>query len=283
MGSRLIINADDFGQAEGINKAVRQGHTQGVLTSATIMANMPAAAQAVDIAKELPSLGVGVHLNLIEGKPLSSDSRVSPLLNSEGYFQYSSGQLAIKSLLNRNIRQAIRLEWQAQISWVFDHGLKPTHLDSHKHIHSFPCIFPIVCELARCFEIAVVRWIFEPRRVIGKNWPEVSSKDRRRAAIVRAMAGINRLQKAAFFKNDVFIGVAHTGRIDESFFRAVAQYCRSEQVAEVMTHPGFPEGLDPERTRLLQQRQQELETLCSRQTKNYLEQADIKLVHYGQL
>ena len=283
MDRRLIINADDFGQADGINKAVRQGHTQGVLTSATIMANMPAAAQAVDIAKELPSLGVGVHLNLVEGKPLSSDSRVRPILNSQGSFRYSPGKLAIRSLLSKNIRQAIRLECQEQISWVFDHGLKPTHLDSHKHVHSFPSIFPIICELAGRFEIAAVRRTFEPSQVTGKKGPAVSSKDRRRAVIVRAMARVNCRQNADFFKNDVFIGVAHTGKIDEGFFRAVAEYCSPGRVVEVMTHPGFAAGLDPDKTRLLQQRQQELETLCSRQTRNYLEQADIKLVHYGQL
>ena len=69
MERKIIINADDFGLCDGVNRAVVQAHTQGILTSTTIMANMPAAPQAIELARQLPTLGVGVHLNLSEGKP----------------------------------------------------------------------------------------------------------------------------------------------------------------------------------------------------------------------
>ncbi|MGA2094374.1 MAG: ChbG/HpnK family deacetylase, partial [Sedimentisphaerales bacterium] len=71
MDGRLIINADDFGLCRGVNKGIAEAHATGVLTSATLMANMPAAEEAVEIAHKLSNLGVGVHLNLTEGKPLS--------------------------------------------------------------------------------------------------------------------------------------------------------------------------------------------------------------------
>ncbi len=74
MDRRIIINADDFGLCDGVNEAVAQAHSDGILTSATIMVNMPAAEKAVKIAKKLPSLGIGVHLNLTEGRPISKDS-----------------------------------------------------------------------------------------------------------------------------------------------------------------------------------------------------------------
>ena len=76
MSAKLIINADDFGLCRGVNKAVVEAHTTGVLTSATIMANMPASDEAIVIAKKTPTLGVGVHLNVTDGKPLSLDSDV---------------------------------------------------------------------------------------------------------------------------------------------------------------------------------------------------------------
>ena len=76
MDKRLVINADDFGLCDGVNRAVAQAHTDGVLTSTTLMANMPAAEEAVKIAKEMPSLGVGIHLNLTEGPPVSKDQSV---------------------------------------------------------------------------------------------------------------------------------------------------------------------------------------------------------------
>jgi len=144
----IIINADDFGLTKGINKAVRQAHSEGVLTSTTLMANMPAAQQAVEIAKELPRLGVGVHLNLLEGQPVSNESSVKQMLCRQGRFVRSAAALAVKAALSKNVRKAIKIELEAQIRRVIDYGIKPTHLDSHKHIHCFPCIFPIVCGLA---------------------------------------------------------------------------------------------------------------------------------------
>jgi len=84
MDKRIVINADDFGLCSGVNRAVAQAHTDGVLTSATIMANMPAAAEAVEIARKLPGLGIGVHLNLTEGWPLSQAADIRPILNADG-------------------------------------------------------------------------------------------------------------------------------------------------------------------------------------------------------
>ncbi|MBA7655580.1 Chitooligosaccharide deacetylase [subsurface metagenome] len=96
------------------------------------------------------------------------------------------------------------------------------------------------------------------------------------------MARINRMQNPDFLKTDALLGIAHTGKIDVNFFKAVALYS-SARTCEVMTHPGFIDGLDPGKTRLLHQRKVELEALCSRKTKRYFEEAGVKLVHYGKL
>jgi hopanoid biosynthesis associated protein HpnK len=282
MDRRIIINADDFGLCNGVNKAVAQAHTDGVLTSTTIMANMPAADKAVKIAKKLPTLGVGVHLNLTEGRPLSKDDSIKSVLGSDGQFAYSPLVLSVLSVAGREIRKAVRAELIAQIQWVIDHGLKPTHLDSHKHIHAFPALFSIVCQLARRFGIGAIRWPFEPKELVQIPWPLTGMNGRNRAWKVRIMARINRMQNQDFLKNDAVLGIAHTGKIDVNFFKAVALY-NSAATAEVMTHPGYADGLDPEKTRLLHQRKVELEALCSEKTKQYFEDAGIKLVHYGQL
>jgi len=268
MDKRIIINADDFGLCDGVNKAVAQAHTEGVLTSATIMANMPAAEEAVKIAKKLPSLGVGVHLNLFKGRPVSKDSRVDCLLDADGRFALSPVKLSLLSMGRHKIRNAIRTELAAQIQWVIDSGLAPTHLDSHKHIHSFPAIFPIVCELARRFRIAAVRFTFEPKQLSQMPWPLSSKEGRKKAGKVRLMAKINRMQNSSFLKTDALLGIAHMGRIDVNFFKAVTLY-NSAATAEVMTHPGLADGAEPDETKLLHQQK--------------TEDAQIKLVHYGQL
>jgi len=107
MAGRLIVNADDFGLCEGVNRAVKQAHTEGILTSATIMAGMPAAAEAVELAGEMPSLGVGVHLNLTEGTPVSRDRQVEVLLDAGGEFYLSLGKLAVKSVLSKAFRRTL--------------------------------------------------------------------------------------------------------------------------------------------------------------------------------
>jgi hopanoid biosynthesis associated protein HpnK len=282
MDRRIIINADDFGLCEGVNQAVAQAYSDGILTSATIMTNMPAADEAVKIAKEMPTLGVGVHLNLTEGPPMSEEGCVERLIDADGQFACSPFTLSLVSLAGHKIRESIRAELAAQIQWAIDHGLKPTHLDSHEHIHAFPALFSIVYQLAGRFGIRAVRWSFEPEELSRTPWPLTSEDGRIRAQKVRILAKINRVQNRDFLKNNALFGIAHTGKIDVNFFKAIALY-NSAATAEVMTHPGFTDSPDPDDTRLRHQRKDELEALCSDKTKRYFKDAGIKLVHYGQV
>ena len=281
MDKRLVINADDFGLCDAVNRAVAQAHTDGILTSTTLMTNMPAAEEAVKIAKEMPSLGVGIHLNLTEGSPISKDQSVRCLLNITGQFAYSPAKLSFLSVTGAKIRNAIRTELAAQIQFVVDNGIKPTHLDSHNHIHISPAIFSIVCELARRFEIAAVRWSFEPKELTQMPWPLPSEGGRKRAKLIRTMATINRLQNSRLLKTNALLGVAHMGKIDVNFFKAVALY-NPAATAELMTHPALADDPDQSRARLLH-RKAEFDALCSERTKQYLEDGSIELVHYGQL
>ena len=282
MEQQLIINADDFGLCEGVNKGIVEAHAKGILTSATIMANMPAAQQAIDLACKLPNLGVGVHLNLTNGKPVCQHAITKCLLNTGGCFTLSPGKLATASLICSKTRAAIEAELAAQIQWLIDRGIKPTHLDSHKHFHSFPAIFPVICRLAKRFEIPAIRFTYEPKQVCNPPWPATDGESKKRAFRVRTMAKINSWQNRSYFKTDALLGVAHTGNINVNFLRTVSLY-NTAAIAEVMAHPGYIYDLDMSKTRLVKQREVELEALCSEQVKQYFKEAGIKLVHYGQL
>ena len=278
----IIINADDFGLCRGVNKGIAEAHTLGVLTSATLMVNMPAAEEAVEIAHKLSNLGVGIHLNLTDGKSLSRNSNVDLLLDDTGDFAFKAGKLSLISLISAKVRKAIETELAAQIQWVIDRGIRPTHLDSHKHIHNFPPIFKIVCRLAKHFGIPAIRFTYEPKQVCRSPWPVTDQEGRKRAALLRLMARINRWQNPSFFKTEALFGVAHTGNINIDFLKAVSLY-NTTSTAEIMTHPGYTDGLDANATRLIEQRRVELDALCSETTKRYFINAGIKLVHYGQL
>lgn len=282
MASRLIVNADDFGLCSGVNSAIEQAHRMGVLTSTTIMAGIAGSTEAVEMARGMPELGVGVHLNLLEGHPIAEVEKVKCLLDEKGEFAFSTYKLAFMSVVSKDVREGIESELTAQIQWVIDNGIKPSHLDSHKHIHSFPSIYKIVGRLASRFGIGAIRWPFEPTVVFGSGWPAASKGGRTRAGIVRKMAAINRYQDDSFIRNDALLGVAHTGRIDYDFFRALIG-SGIQGTIELMTHPGFSDGLDPSKTRLTGQRERELEVLCSEEIKELLSCADVELTHYGRL
>lgn len=282
MVTRLIVNADDFGLCRGVNAGIRDAHTNGILTSATVMTNMPAAGEAVEMAGGMPALGVGVHLNFLEGPSVSTDSKVGVLLDGNGQFAFSAGKLAKLSLLKKSFRQAIEIEAAAQIQWIIDKGIAPTHVDSHKHVHSFPSIYPAVVRAVSRFDIDSIRWPCEPAFICGSHWPKLKKNDKIRARVVSLMARINRLQNSAVVKNDAFFGLAHTGAINEEFWIKVCR-CGFDGVVEVMTHPGYVDGLDPDKTRLIEERKVELESLRSDEVKQAVAEAKIELIHYGKL
>jgi hopanoid biosynthesis associated protein HpnK len=282
MFRKVIINADDFGLCKGVNEGIVKAHTEGVLTSATLMTNMPGAEEAAALARSLPTLGVGVHLNLTDGRPLTKDSRVRLLSNAAGDFAFNPYNLCVLSSFSAKTREALGGELEAQIQWVLARGIKPTHLDSHKHIHCFPVLFRIVCELAGRFGIAAIRQPLERQKFSHDRWPRPDKKGMLRSRIIRFWAGFNAHQNSSYFKTTEFLGIAHTGQINVSFFEAFSA-CHSAPVTEIMTHPGFTEGLDAAHTRLVQQRETELRALCSEQTRAAFEKAGIQRVHYGQL
>jgi chitin disaccharide deacetylase len=277
----MIINADDFGLCEGVNRAVYEAHTRGVLTSTTIMANMPAVDEAIAIARKTPSLGVGVHLNATEGKPISSNQQVKAIVCENGEFKYSAYMLAVKSLVDKGVLKALEIELAAQIESIIDKGIVPTHLDSHKHFHCFGPIHRIVCSLAKRFGIRAIRWPWEPATVGYGDWPRAGGfSDKMRAMLLRYLTLNCQKIDSRFIKNDIFFGVLHTGRIDDKFWAEIGK-TQFEGVAEVMTHPGYTQGLT--HTRLVKEREVELKWLCDASTKKILGEAGIELVHYGQI
>jgi hopanoid biosynthesis associated protein HpnK len=280
MARRLIINADDFGSSPQVNRAVERAHTKGVLTSATLMTNMSGFEGAVAIAKRLPRLGVGVHLNLFKSGPVSDDSQLKCLVDSRGRFRYSPRTLAFLATFCHPVRKAIKIEMSAQIQRFFDSGLHPTHLDSHKHIHWFSAIYPMVCSLAKIFDIPAVRNCQEPAAHSNVPWPLSTPEGKQEAKQLRRMAVLNRLYDSELLRTEMTFGLTHIGRIDTNFFKAVGLYT-SAGTAELMTHPATEDDLADSRRLLRMNRKAEFEALCDDRTKKCLHEAGIELIHYG--
>lgn len=275
---RVIINADDLGFATGVTDGILEAHRRGVLTSATLAANMPDAVRAVELCRGLPGLGVGIHLNACQGPPLSEAALA--LAGPDGLLNFTGPRLALACLCRRGVAPAVLAEFQAQIEWVLSRGLRPTHLDSHRHVHALPSLWRGVTRLARQFGVRYVRWPSE--RLPGRGWQAPPRKQARVARLLRAMCLLDRPFAARARATGGTWGIAHTGQITPEWLRRAAA-ALPPGVTEIMVHPGRIDGLDSTQTRLIASRQAELDALCDPSVADAFNHGKVTRVHYGNL
>jgi predicted glycoside hydrolase/deacetylase ChbG (UPF0249 family) len=258
----LIPNADDFGYTRDVNEGILYAHREGILTATTIMATGAAFDHAVTLALANPSLDVGVHLVLV---------------GADG-FPPTVARL-IAAIAGRRIR--IYDELVAQVRKVQNAGIRPTHLDTHKHTHLLPPVLTAVARIASEFQIPWVRRPFDlplhaggvrfSRRVVSKS-------------LGFARAGFHRvLSRYGCRTTDHFAGFQLTGHYDAA---ELARLIRDipDGVTEFMCHPGFCTAeLQASRTRLKESRRRELDALTSREVRAAIEESNVKLARYAEI
>ena len=153
----LIINADDFGYSSAVNRAILQAHRDGVLTSTSLMVNERAAAEAVQIAKENPSLAVGLHLVLVLGRSALSPNEIPHLVNAENEFTRSPFSAGVKYFFSPAARRELKAEMRAQFEKFAATNLPFSHVDGHTHLHQHPVIFAELIKLCEEFNVRRVR------------------------------------------------------------------------------------------------------------------------------
>lgn len=240
-GVRCIVNADDFGLSAAVNEAVLEACERGILTSATIMANMPGFAEAVRGAKTVPKLGIGVHLNFLRGRPLSDPARIPTLVGRDGRF-LDGAVFWRRSLFRRVDEGEAEEECVAQIRRVIDAGILPTHVDSEKHLHVLvPDIGAAVCRAAARFGIRAVRMIREPLRPLPRApWPGVAGILKTAILNGRATRLVRMSQASGLRFADRFFGAALAGRMSAEVYRALFRRLPPGSV-EIMCHPARSE------------------------------------------
>jgi predicted glycoside hydrolase/deacetylase ChbG (UPF0249 family) len=285
----LIVNADDFGWTDGVNRGIVEAFRNGIVTSTSLLANGADFAGGVAAAKSAPGLGVGVHLNLSDGAPVADRETVTSLLNDEGLF--AGGP---ESLLLRRVRRGLPLneveaEWDAQIQKVRDAGIAPSHLDGHKHVHMLPGLFEIALRLAKRHNIGAIRVSLEASSLRAA----LSAGDNHRSGVVMKQGvqarGLKLLardareqaERAGIATADYFCGIAQTGELT---LEGVTQFLKSlpEGTTELMCHPGYADAaLQKTATRLQDSRQTELEILTDTGVRNLVASQGIRLIDYG--
>ena len=285
---QLILNADDFGLTRGVNQGIIRAHREGVLTSTTLMANGAAFDDAVERAKENPSLGVGCHLVLVGGRAISPPGQVPSLVDDEGRLPESLPAFVARVSSGMIRMNEIEREMQAQIEKIQNAGIEPSHLDTHKHTHAHPRVMEALGRVARELRITHVR---KPAESMRASWESSRgegpgiSKQLVAAAAVRAVSprfdAIAR--KYGLRWPDHFLGLAMTGQLGSENLRRMIEGLDEGQ-SEIMLHPGV---CDPDlaRTgsRLQQQREAELAALLDPGVRSAIEERGVRLISFREL
>jgi chitin disaccharide deacetylase len=154
---RLIVNADDFGRSESINLAVVRAHREGILTTASLMVNEPAAAQAVHLARENPKLGVGLHLVLVCGAAALPPARIPHLAGPSGLFSNNPAAAGWRYFSSQACKEELQAEIEAQLAKFHATGLPMDHLNGHLHLHLHPVVLRILMNSAERWGIRAMR------------------------------------------------------------------------------------------------------------------------------
>ena len=285
----LIVNADDLGWTDGVNRGIVEAFRHGIVTSASLLANGAAFAGGVEAARSAPGLGVGVHLNLSDGAPVAEPRTVASLLNDAGEFSGGPQDLLLRRARRGLLLAEVEKEWDAQIQKVRHSGITPTHLDGHKHVHMLPGLFEIALKLAKRHHIGAIRVSLEASNLRtalssgSRQHSGVIMKQGVQARGLKLLARDTRKQAshAGISTADYFCGIAQTGELTRT---GVAQFVKSlpDGTTELMCHPGYVDAaLQKTPTRLQDSRQTELEILTDTGIRNLVASLGIRLIDYG--
>jgi predicted glycoside hydrolase/deacetylase ChbG (UPF0249 family) len=285
----LIVNADDLGWTEGVNRGIAEAHATGIVTSASILANGLAFTSGVELALSREGLGVGVHLNLSDGAPAAPRELVTTLLGDNGEFAGGPEAILVKLARRAILTSEVEQEWDAQITRVREFGITPTHLDGHKHVHMLPGLFEVALRLAKRHQIAAIRVSHETsslRAALAAGANQHVGMVMKQGVQARGLKLLARdaheqAERAGIATADHFCGIAQTGELTRD---GVANLLRAlpDGTTELMCHPGYvDDDLRKSETRLQESRRAEVEILTDKGIRNLVAEQGIRLIDYA--
>jgi chitin disaccharide deacetylase len=276
----LIVTADDFGLAPEVNEAIEIAHRDGILTAASLMVGAAAAADAVARASRLPTLRVGLHVVLIDGRPVSPADRVPDLVGHDGNFRNDMVAASFRIFSDDNVRRQVAVEIAAQFAAFAATGLRLDHVDCHKHWHLHPTIAGLVLQVGRRYGITAVRVPSEPAVVLRRTGDRSVSSPR---ATVMAMCAAylrRRVRRSGLQAADRVFGLAWSGAMTERRVAALLAQLPNG-LTEIYTHPAtsnaFAGAVSGYRYA------DELSALVSPQVKSAIAGNGIRLTSYSDL
>ncbi|MBA2587717.1 MAG: hopanoid biosynthesis-associated protein HpnK [Alphaproteobacteria bacterium] len=232
---RLIVTADDFGAALEVNEAVERAHCDGILSAASLMVAGAAAGDAVIRAKSMPELRVGLHLVLVEGKPILPRNAVPDLVDASGTFRTDMARAGAAMFFLPKVRAQLAAEIEAQFEAFEATGLKLDHVNAHKHFHLHPTIASLIVKIGKKHRVKGARVPLEPQDVLGRiEAHKASGMVALTAPFARALRG--RFTKAGITAPDAVFGLAWSGAMTQSRLAGLIAHL-PEGLSEIYTHP----------------------------------------------
>jgi predicted glycoside hydrolase/deacetylase ChbG (UPF0249 family) len=279
---RLIINADDFGLTEGVNRAILELNAADVLPSATLMATGPAFRDAVHAAFQQTSLGVGCHVVLVDGQAALHPAELSTLA-PDGRLRSSLTTFMVDLFGGRIASQEIEQEAIAQIRHVQSAGMTVTHVDTHKHTHMFPRVLGPLIRAARVCNVPAIRNPFEPdwSLRLTEKAPHTRRLQVRTLRLFREQF-LRAVRAARLRTTDGALGVLATGTFDSAYVLRLLQNMPAG-TWELVCHPGYvDDALHHAGTRLMETRETERLALLEALQNPPGDLPRIDLIHYGE-
>ncbi len=279
----LIINGDDFGYSDAVNRAIIRAHREGVLTSASLMANESAAGQAVELAKANPNLAVGLHLVLVLGRSALPHSELPTITDAKGFFTDSSFRAGIQYYFSPAARRELRREMRAQFERFAATGLEFSHVDGHTHLHQHPVVFDELIRL--CEEFSVRRM-----RVVKGEMRVSLGLDRTYLPIKLVWGTVfnllgrwceRRLEGRGFVRPRKVYGLLQSGNMNEAYLLGLLERIEATG-SEIYAHPLAPDADEASKCEN-PGGVRELQALTSSRVRDAIERVGFKLATYSQL
>jgi hopanoid biosynthesis associated protein HpnK len=285
---RLIVNADDFGLTQGVNRAIVEAHCHGIVTSATLMANGRAFDDASRRATSTSGLSVGCHVVLVDGLPVLGGVQTPTLSNrkfDDRRFYEGLNGFAARAVSGNINADEIEAEATAQIRKLQAAGIVVSHLDTHKHTHIFPPVLRPLLRAARACGVPAMRNPFGPVHIsiVAKQpslWKQFGK--------VTLLSGLGKtfrrsVTDAGMLTPDGTVGIVATGAMNARLFENIVDSL-PEGTWELVCHPGYNDAeLDGIRTRLRESRAVELRLLVSPEARAILARSGVELISYRDL
>lgn len=269
---RLIVNADDFGRSPSINQAIVRAHREGILTSASLMVNEPAVAEAVALARENPDLGVGLHLTLVCGRSACPPAGIPDLVDRESAFSDDPFRTGLRYFVRPDLRPQLEREISAQFEMFRATGLKLDHVNGHLHFHMHPTVFGILLRRARDWRITRLRLPRDPFRLNLKLAPGHLAYRLSHALMFNLLASWARPAMARWqVRHTGFVfGLLQNSRVDEDYLSRLIPHLPPGD-SELYSHPSLDEFKN------------EFDALISPAVKTLIERQAIRLIRYQDL